>query len=197
MNKELTESKCGCALRSFLMLPNNVIPIGTKSLLFGVHQVLIHPYYVLKAHIILYGWPRDFRVYLAIFVHDLGYWGRHNMDGFEGKAHVWFGAKLMYRLFDDPWFEYCAFHSRSVARKHGKALSALAFSDKLSLVLMPRWLYILLATATGEYKEYMHVKEATVAERFAWLHRVQLFTGHWCFLHLKQQADNWPLEAEE
>jgi hypothetical protein len=74
--------------------------IGTKSILFGAHQFLLHPVFVAWAWIKLYGFPWDPRVWIAFFVHDLGYWGKPNMDGVEGETHVELGARIMHFLFD-------------------------------------------------------------------------------------------------
>lgn len=73
--------------------------IGTKTILYGAHQFLLHPVYVAIAWIRLYGFTWDPRVWVAFFVHDLGYWGKNNIDGVDGKKHPEFGAKLMH-LFD-------------------------------------------------------------------------------------------------
>lgn len=73
---------------------------GTKSLLFGIHAFWLHPFLVALAWIRLYGWPRDFRIWVAFFVHDLGYFGKKAMDNPEGETHPEFGAKLMHRWFD-------------------------------------------------------------------------------------------------
>lgn len=69
--------------------------IGTKSTLFGAHCFLIHPIMVFIAWWKLYGFPWDPRLWIAFFVHDLGYWGKPNMDGDEGINHIEFGAKIM------------------------------------------------------------------------------------------------------
>jgi len=61
--------------------------MGTKSLLFGYHQLLLHPLFVWAGWLKLYGWTWDPRVVLAFFVHDIGYFGKPNMDGLEGKQH--------------------------------------------------------------------------------------------------------------
>lgn len=74
--------------------------IGTKSVLFGAHCFFIHPWFVLIAWWKLYGFPWDPRYWIAFFVHDLGYWGKPNMDGPEGETHVEFGARIMGFLFD-------------------------------------------------------------------------------------------------
>ena len=78
---------------------------GTKSLLFGVHQFLWHPYVVGKAWKMLYGkWPDRYE-WVAIITHDLGYWGLPNVDGPEGIRHpersmklAQFAAKWMCKL---------------------------------------------------------------------------------------------------
>ena len=73
--------------------------VGTKSVLFGAHCFFIHPFFVLAAWWKLYGFPWDPRLWIAFFVHDLGYWGKPNMDGPEGETHVELGAKLL-SIFD-------------------------------------------------------------------------------------------------
>jgi len=75
--------------------------IGTKSLLFGYHQFIIHPLLLAICWTKLYGFPFDPRLWFAFFVHDLGYFGKPNMDGPEGQGHVWFGAGIMGTLFDN------------------------------------------------------------------------------------------------
>ena len=74
--------------------------VGTKSVLFGVHCFFLHPIFVAIAWTKLYGFPFDPRIWVAFFVHDLGYWGKPNMDGPEGETHVELGAKIMHFLFD-------------------------------------------------------------------------------------------------
>ncbi len=73
--------------------------VGTKSVLFGAHCFLIHPFFVLAAWWKLYGFPWDPRLWIAFFVHDLGYFGKPNMDGPEGETHVELGAKIL-SVFD-------------------------------------------------------------------------------------------------
>ena len=54
--------------------------IGTKSVFIGAHQILIHPAAVFLAWHELYGWP-TWEEAVCIFVHDLGYIGKKNIDG--------------------------------------------------------------------------------------------------------------------
>lgn len=163
------------------------IPVGTRSILFGAHCFLIHPWFVALAWYRLYGFPWDPRLWVAFFVHDLGYWGKPNMDGPEGKTHPELGGRVMHKLFDklskscksceglgfynnytgdgcfeaiecercNYWGDLTVYHSRSYARKHGMDFSKLCVADKLAIALTPAWLYIPLATLSGEIEEYM------------------------------------------
>lgn len=79
--------------------------IGTKSVLYGAHCWFIHPWFVARAWWRLYGFPWDPRLWVAFFVHDLGYWGKPNTDGPEGEWHAAWGAGVMGWLFDQPsWY---------------------------------------------------------------------------------------------
>jgi hypothetical protein len=50
--------------------------VGTKSVIFGVHSILVHPFFVAWAWSRLYGFPWDPRLWLAFLVHDIGYVGK-------------------------------------------------------------------------------------------------------------------------
>ena len=127
--------------------------VGTKSLLFGVHQLVLHPYAVLRAWIELYGWP-TWRELVCIIIHDWGYWGKPNMDGKEGESHPLLGANIGGRLFGHKYWLLCAHHSRHWSKLNGESPSKLCWADKLSIKYMPTWLYLLLGTLSGEIKEY-------------------------------------------
>jgi hypothetical protein len=133
--------------------------VGTKSLLFGVHQVFIHPFWVALSWWKLYGFPFDPRLWMAFIVHDWGYWGCPEMDGEVGDYHPVVGAEIMHRLFDRGgsylWYDFCVGHSRFLAKQYGRQPSRLCMADKLSLGLEPWWLYLPRAWASGELKEYM------------------------------------------
>lgn len=159
--------------------------IGTRSLLFGVHQILIHPWFVALGWWKLYGFPYDPRLWVAFFVHDLGYWGMPNMDGAEGERHPHLGARIMGALFDvrgwrgdywrdmlaiacnrllgpcekhtarGNWYCFTFYHSRYLSEQYETIPSRLCWADKMALVVTPWWLYRLLASATGELDEYM------------------------------------------
>lgn len=140
------------------------LPVGTRSLLYGSHQVVLHPIFVAVAWRRLYGrWPRDPRIWVAIVVHDWGYWGCPDMDGRQGEAHPLRGANLLGRLFDrhEPrivwdgrWWRFAAGHSRTFAARLGIPTSPLMQADKLGTALYPRAIYALLCWLSGEWVEY-------------------------------------------
>jgi hypothetical protein len=133
--------------------------IGTRSLLFGVHQVLWHPLTVLRAWWRLYGRP-SWREVVCIIVHDWGYWAAPNMDGEEGEQHPELAARLALRWFGAREYHLCLFHSRHYARRLDAEPSPLCWADKLSIVYDPAWFYLLRARASGELTEYRQVAAA-------------------------------------
>jgi hypothetical protein len=126
--------------------------IGTKTVLYGFHSFWCHPFFVARAWWTLYGFPLDPRLWLCFFVHDLGYWGKPNIDDHEGEGHPLLGATIM-RVFGLTWHDFCLYHSRSYARRDGVAPSLLSQADKLSILLTPAWLMKLQMTASGELEE--------------------------------------------
>jgi len=78
------------------------VSIGTRSLLFGVHQFALHPIFLFIAWWRLYGFPFDPRLWVCFVVHDIGYFGKRNMDGEEGEQHPLVGARIAGFLFDWP-----------------------------------------------------------------------------------------------
>lgn len=92
------------------------VSMGTKSVLYGAHQFLIHPALLAVAWLRLYGlravewWVPgmpimryhflDPRLWVVFCVHDLGYVGKSAMDNEEGEQHPWFGARLVAACFD-------------------------------------------------------------------------------------------------
>lgn len=73
--------------------------VGTRSVLYGAHCAVLHPWLLAAAWWRLFGFPWDVRLWAAFWVHDLGYWGRGDLDGDDGEAHVELGARIMARLF--------------------------------------------------------------------------------------------------
>ncbi len=172
--------------------------VGTRSVLFGAHQFLLHPLFLAEAWWRLWGWKPvgwwlrgypmmrfalyDPRLWVAFFVHDLGYLGAPNMDGEEGERHPFLGARLMSALFDRAerakertrapeaapygytfedgtwlgrWGMFTLLHSRFLAKGYGLEYSPLCVADKQCIVITPAWLYLPMIRFTGEIREYM------------------------------------------
>jgi len=158
--------------------------IGTKSVLYGAHAFWLHPWFVAAAWWKLYGFPWDPRLWVAFFVHDLGYFGKPNMDGPEGEGHPKWGARVMLYWFEGvpshpgslnrrvacafdrlfgrlrngrmvPWHDLVMHHSRFLAKRQKAPPSRLCPADKLAVALEPWWLYLPRVIATGEIDEYM------------------------------------------
>lgn len=162
---------CNCSPMWLLKLTGWRMRMGTRSLLFGVHQFVWHPISVGLAWRKCYRcWPR-WHEWIAIVCHDLGYWGMPNMDGPEGQTHPERGAKLAGRiayriarmLGYGEWAPQLSheveslslYHSTHYAQKAGKPVSALYLPDKVSVLYDPCWWYLLRSRASGEVWEYI------------------------------------------
>lgn len=135
--------------------------IGTRSLLFGVHQFAIHPLMVAYAWTILYGLPLDPRLWVAFVVHDWGYWGKEHMDDEKGETHPELGAAIMSKLFGPAWGDWMLTHSRFYARKMDCPFSQLCVADKLASLITPLPVYWVLASLSGEFREYVDNNKST------------------------------------
>lgn len=156
--------------------------IGTKSVLFGVHCFLLHPFLIAYGWWKAYGTKRiyvgdrevpgdrrhvwkipvyasifDPRVWVAFIVHDIGYLGKPNMDGPEGETHPEVGARIMRVLFGQPWGDFVLLHSRYYAKRLDRPLSPLCVADKWVGVIEPAWLYLPRARWSGELAEFLEI----------------------------------------
>lgn len=193
--------------------------IGTKSVLYGAHCFFVHPFFVAAAWWKLYGFPWDPRLWVAFFVHDLGYWGKPNMDGEEGEMHPEWGARVMAALFDrwgypgrgrttlpdgtatpwlGPWGRFTYFHSRFLSKRFGAPFSRLCVADKLAIALEPWWLYLPRVIATGEIREYMalagvmnDMEPAAPVSRRAWHAGMTRYVRAWVAEHQDGRQDTW------
>lgn len=216
--------------------------VGTRSVLFGAHCFFLHPWFVAAAWWQLYGWRkvyigyapgypgswrwrlgfrggptfaslRDPRLWLVFFVHDLGYFGKPNMDGPEGELHPYFGARVMSWLCDPGfpsmfgpiehfgrWGCLALYHSRYLAKKLGAARpSPLCIADKLSIALTPAWLYLPMVTATGEVREYLKNAQRSESSNWTptgfdkrvWYAALRKYMREWVAAHRDGAADTW------
>jgi len=131
--------------------------IGSRSLLFGCHQIFIHPLFTLIGWVRLYGWSSiNLQILLAIFFHDWGYWGCKFMDGYDGSIHPFRYPLFLLRLKLNTTIEEITWHSRHLSATFDQRPSRLCWADKLGLITMPSMLWALLAYASGEGWEYMN-----------------------------------------
>lgn len=128
--------------------------VGTKSLLFGAHQFILHPVTVLLAWRKLYGKFPGWKELTCIVMHDWGYWGCADMDGKEGSLHPEWAAQVVYRWWGSYYYHLCLFHSRHRARWYKSHVSKLYYADKLSFCYVPWWLYVPMGLLSGEIHEY-------------------------------------------
>ncbi|MDO9634243.1 MAG: hypothetical protein Q7J05_04260 [Paludibacter sp.] len=177
--------------------------VGTKSVLFGAHCFLLHPLFVAIAWIKLFGWPWDPRVWIAFFVHDLGYIGKPNMDGYEGETHVELGAKIM-GIFGKEWSDFSKYHSRHYAKRDNAKPSKLCFADKLAIYITPWWLYLPLVNLTGEIKEYMTHAQQRETKRWKpvygqreWFRQLGTYMKNWVYEHIDGSEDIWTEKRHE
>ena len=169
--------------------------IGTKSLLFGVHCIFLHPWFVAWAWWKLYGFPFDPRLWVAFVIHDWGYWGKPNMDGPEGELHPYWAGNVMGLLFGDRWANICTYHSRFLAKRDNRPYSRLCVADKLAIGLTWAWLYLPCARLSGELPEYMKGQAARTpaGNRSArqWFADVQRYCTAWAWEHRDLKSDQW------
>jgi hypothetical protein len=161
------------------------VKLGTRSLLFGAHQFILHPLFVAIAWTRLNGFPIDPRLWLAFGIHDIGYFELPNMDGPEGKRHVERGARIM-SIFGQEWADFSRFHSRSYAALYGAEPSELCAADKLATCLVPVWLYLFMVNLTGEIDEYM--ADAPASSQRAWFASICAHSQAWIALQLHSHA---------
>ena len=139
--------------------------LGTKTLLFGVHQVLIHPLLVTISWVKLYHSFPNWRELFCIFIHDWGYWGKPSLKDADGDTHPELGAKIAHRLFDKErysydWQNFILGHSSFYVVRNGIQPSKLLAADKYFHCMIPLWFYKMLAVPTGEFKHYRELKHA-------------------------------------
>jgi len=181
--------------------------IGTKSVLFGAHQLLLHPILIAVAWLRLFGPPLDPRLWFAFFLHDIGYIGCTDMDGASGERHPERGARVMRVLFGDKWGEFTLLHSRSYAKACGRPVSQLCLADKLATAITPAWLYLLLACLTGEIAEYMYNTSVQQDDQFhsrigartgdvgVWFEELRIFNHLWIKRSMEAAIIPAPLRA--
>lgn len=207
--------------------------IGTRSVLLGAHCFILHPWFVAWGWFKLHGfksvyigyapgypltlaWKLGRRggpefaslwrpaLWIAFIVHDIGYFGKPNMDGDEGEQHPRVGAAIMNALFGEPWGRFVLYHSRFLAKKDGATPSPLCIADKWAIVAEPWWLYLPRVNLTGEIAEYMAKSNKMngtgskysgmnldVSSQRAWHADMVAYIRRWVAEHKDGREDTW------
>jgi hypothetical protein len=190
------------------------VSVGTKSVLFGAHAFWLHPWFVAAGWWKLYGFPWHPALWVAFFLHDIGYIGKPNMDGPEGETHPEIGAWLVHKICDWPWYthkwyDFTIGHSRFYAKKFDLPLSKLCAADKMAFQLTPDWLYLPMVTMTGEILEYMSMAKVnnklegvnginpTWEDKIRWHMGVRKYMKDWIEEHKDCKADTWTPNKRE
>lgn len=134
--------------------------LGTKTLLFGVHQIFIHPILVTIAWIKLYRSFPTWREMLCIIIHDWGYWGKSNLKDADGDRHPEKGAEIASKLLGPEWRDFILGHSSFYMVRYGVKQSKLFAPDKYWHCMIPLWFYKVLSVPTGEFRHYRELKHA-------------------------------------
>lgn len=124
---------------------------GTKSVLFGCHNPLMHGIWVLMAWRLEYkSWPKWWEL-IGIFLHDIGVWERQYLSDDKAKIGHWkkgaalsytfvwyFSKKDIYQTSHTGWkaFSFVAGHCPEESKYQE---SKLARADKRSWVVAPMW----------------------------------------------------------
>jgi hypothetical protein len=206
MARNITDSA-----KEILSEKGNNMKTGTKSVLYGAHCFFLHPWFVAWGWWKLYGFPFDPRLWVAFFIHDLGYIGKPNMDGAEGETHPEFGARIM-GIFGSHWGKFSLLHSRYYAKTLNQNPSRLCMADKMAIALTPAWLYLPMVRATGEIQEYMaHAKHRIVGNekvsseerakllgsQAEWYAGVRSYCRRWALEHADGKVDTWTSSARQ
>jgi hypothetical protein len=161
---------------------------GTKSILFGTHQFILHPLFVIVGWFKVYGTLPDIYTCFAIAIHDWGYWGCENMDDEEGEKHPIWASEFIEKILPGRNLgKLIRYHSRFLAKTENADVSELCLPDKVGVALYPWWLWTVLAVFAGELQEYMGDEKYEIN----WLVSGKNRTAKEFFYQYKNKVDEW------
>jgi len=121
---------------------------GTKSVLFGCHNPILHGIFVLMAWKLEYkAWPKWWEI-ICIFLHDIGVWGRQYLSDDDAKIGHWeTGAHFAVWLFNFGPLRFAnlggapfLFIAGHAPEESGYPKSKLWKPDKRVWLVAPLWL---------------------------------------------------------
>ena len=134
--------------------------LGTKTVLFGFHQFLIHPIIVTIAWIRLYKSLPTFKEFICICLHDIGYIGKNDIKGEEGDRHPELGARIANRLLGPKYRDFILGHSTYYIYRHRVKRSKLLSADKFIFVNMSLTFFKIMTTLSGEFTYYRNQRNS-------------------------------------
>lgn len=149
--------------------------LGTKSLLFGVHQFILHPLLVWFSWILLYKNAPNWKELICIFIHDWGYWNIFFLKDAEGDRHPEVAAKIANKLFGQKYYFFILGHSTFYNTRYDVKISKLMAPDKYWHCIVPFWFFKMLSIPSGEFKYYRtrkgarQVADLDVSDKIWWL----------------------------
>lgn len=157
--------------------------LGSRAVLFGIHQPLLHGVAVWLAWVRVYRSLPTLPETLAIFCHDVGYFGKGDLDGAEGTKHPELGARIAEWLAGAGARDLVLGHSRSYAELVGIPISALCVPDKLAVLTTPAWLYTALGVLSGELDEFQAAVGLGRSDRHLVVHVFRVAAYEWALSH--------------
>lgn len=121
---------------------------GTKSFLFGAHQFIVHPLFIIIAWCKYYHHFPKFWQLVCIFIHDIGLIGNDYLIGDNKRGHWKRGAilaqTLFYMLYSynhlDESLDLKAFYLvAGHTDESGYSRSKLFIPDKICYLYIPMW----------------------------------------------------------
>lgn len=103
-------------------------------------------------------------IWLAIIIHDWGYWGRCSMDGIEYNGGAWhpsLALLIFENFYANKTAKFCFYHSRFMVKLNNGTVSRLGVADKLAIVYTPTWMY-----CREEMDEYIHNEKNVIINSF-------------------------------
>lgn len=120
-------------------------------------------------------------------------------QGWTDEVKYNFKSKLFtYTVYESRWRDFCLYHSRHIAEEEQVPFSRLCVADKLATALLPTWLFIILATLSGEMKEFEqrakerdgeYVPSATLTRR-QWIDKTRAKFRDWAYANRYEAKDS-------
>lgn len=126
------------------------IKSGISCLIFGYHNILLHPLTLFASYIDRHKKIPSFEWVILFFLHDIGYAfiSMEDILSVEKDNHPEYGARIIKKILDEHWADISIRHSRDYCK--GKDLSELGYLDKDCYRFHPITLAMIQCFISGE-----------------------------------------------